>query len=239
MNDPRITRLAEILLDHSCSLSAGENVLIEAFDLADPSLVCRLVEMAAARGARPLVSRKDNAILRSLYQAATVESMQLAGKLERERMQEMDAYIGIRGAANSNEFADVPMEQMDLYQKHWWQPVHGEVRVPETKWVVLRYPTPSMAQAAKMSTAAFEDFYFEVCTADYARMARDEQPLKERMLAADRVRIVGPDTELEFSIHDIPVVTCAGGRNIPDGEVFTAPVRDSVNGTITFNTPSL
>ena len=239
MNDPRMTRLAEILVDHSCSLRAGENLLIEAFDLADPSLVCRLVELAAARGARPLVSRKDNAILRSLYQTATVENMQLAGKLERERMLEMDAYIGIRGAANSNEFADVPLEQMDLYQKHWWQPVHGEVRVPKTKWVVLRYPTPSMAQAARMSTAAFEDFYFDVCTADYAQMARNQQPLKERMLVADRVRIVAPDTELEFSIRDIPVIACAGGRNIPDGEVFTAPVRDSVNGTISFNTPSL
>ena len=239
MNDPRMTRLAEILVDHSCSLRAGENLLIEAFDLADPALVCRLVELAAARGARPLVSRKDNAILRSLYQTATVENMQLAGKLERERMLAMDAYIGIRGAANSNEFADVPLEQMDLYQKHWWQPVHGEVRVPKTKWVVLRYPTPSMAQAARMSTAAFEDFYFDVCTADYAQMARNQQPLKERMLVADRVRIVAPDTELEFSIRDIPVIACAGGRNIPDGEVFTAPVRDSVNGTISFNTPSL
>ncbi len=238
MNDPRIARLAEVLIDHSCSLCAGENVLIEAFDLADPTLVCRLVELAAAREARPLVSRKDNAILRSLYNTATVESMQLAGKLERERMLEMDAYIGIRGAANSNEFADVPLEQMYLYQQHWWQPVHIEVRVPKTKWVVLRYPTPSMAQAANMSTEAFEDFYFDVCTTDYARMAQDQQPLKERMLAADRVHITGHKTDLEFSILGIPVVACAGGRNIPDGEVFTAPVRDSVNGAIMFNTPS-
>lgn len=239
MNDPRMTALAEILIDHSCKLQSGENVLIEAFDLPDTALISRLVELAAARGARPVVSRKDNAVLRSLYTTATAESMQLAGSLERERMMKMDAYIGIRGAANSNEFADVPIGQMDLYQKHWWEPVHIEVRVPKTKWVVLRYPTPSMAQSARMSTAAFEDFYFNVCTADYVKMAEDQKPLKERMLAADRVRIVSPGTDLEFSIRDIPVVPCAGGRNIPDGEVFTAPVRDSVNGTISFNTPSL
>jgi aminopeptidase len=127
---------------------------------------------------------------------------------------------------------------MDLYQKLWWQPVHSEVRVPETKWVVLRYPTPSMAQAADMSTAAFEDFYFDVCTADYARMARDQEPLVRRMWDADKVRIVGPGTDLTFSIKGINVRPCHGQRNIPDGEVFTAPIRDSLNGTIRYNAAS-
>lgn len=239
MHDPRIDRLAETLIDHSCRLQSGEKVLIEAFDLPDPSLVCRLVELAAQRGATPLVSLKNNAVLRSLYRTATAAGMQLAGQFERERMSAMDAYIGIRGAANSNELADVPGEQMDLYQQYWWQPVHIEVRVPKTRWVVLRYPTPSMAQAARMSTAAFEDFFFDVCTADYAQMARDQEPLQQRMLAADRVHVTGPGTDLEFSIRGMPVVGCAGGRNIPDGEVFTAPVRDSVNGMISYNTESL
>src|SRR5690606_35700616 len=111
------------------------------------TLVCRLVEQAAKLGARPLVSIKNNAVLRSLYKTGTAENIGLAGELERGRMEKMHAYIGIRGAANSSQFADVPIEQMDLYQKHWWHPVHSEVRVPKTKWVVLRYPTDSMAQA--------------------------------------------------------------------------------------------
>jgi aminopeptidase len=127
---------------------------------------------------------------------------------------------------------------MDLYQLHWWHPVHTEVRVPQTKWCVLRYPTDSFAQAAGMSTAAFEDFYFDVCTADYAAMAEAQKPLVARMEAADRVRITAPGTELEFSIKGIPVIPCAGDRNIPDGEVFTAPVRESVSGTIRYNTQS-
>jgi aminopeptidase len=150
----------------------------------------------------------------------------------------VDAYIGIRGAYNSSQMADVPHDRMDLYQQHWWKPVHGSVRVPETKWVVLRYPTDSFAQAAKMSTAAFEDFFFDVCTADYAAMGEAQKPLAARMEAADRVRIVSPGTELEFSIKAIPVISCNGDRNIPDGEVFTAPVRESINGTIRFNTQS-
>ncbi|MBX7168258.1 MAG: aminopeptidase [Pirellulales bacterium] len=237
-NDPRIARLAEILIDHSCQLQSGQRVLIEAFDLPEPSIVCSLVELAAARGALPLVSLKNTAVLRAMYRSGTAESLQLAGEIERARMERMTAYIGIRGSSNSSQFADVPLSQMDLYQKHWWQPVHSEVRVPKTNWVVLRWPTDSFAQAADMSTDAFTNFFFDVCTADYAQMARDQEPLVQRMLAARQVRITGPGTELEFSIAGIDVRPCFGQRNIPDGEVFTAPVRDSVNGRIRYNAPS-
>jgi aminopeptidase len=238
MHDPRIDKLAKILLDHSCRLKKGEKVLIEAFDLPEPQLVCALVEGAAERGAIPLVSTKNNTVLRSIYRSATEEGMKLNGDLERARMEQVQAYIGIRGAANSSQHADVPQPQMDLFQKHWWQTVHSDVRVAKTKWVVLRYPTDSFAQAAGMSSAAFEDFYFEVCTADYPAMKDAQEPLAARMRAADKVRITAPGTDLEFSIKNIPVICCFGERNIPDGEVFTAPVRDSINGTIRFNTQS-
>jgi len=238
MKDPRIERLAHVLLHHSCRLQPGQKVLIEAMDLPEPSLVCRLVEEASRMGAIPVVSTKDNAVMRALYRNATEQSMALAGKFEAAVMSEMNAYIGIRGSANSNEFSDVPGERMDLYQRHWWQPVHIQIRVPKTRWVVLRYPTASMAQSASKSCEAFEDFFFDVCTADYEKMARDLQPLKARMEAADQVHITAPGTDLRFSIKDIPVVPCSGECNIPDGEIFTAPVRDSVNGTIQFNTAS-
>lgn len=238
MHDPRLNRLAEILIDHSCQLKPGEKILIEAIDLPDPALVCLLVELAADRGAHPLVTWKNNTVLRSLYRTGTKTNIGLAGDFEKARMEQMDAYIGIRGASNSSQFADVPIGQMDLYQQLWWQRVHSEVRVPRTRWVVLRYPTDSMAQAANMSTEAFEDFYFRVCTADYARMAKDQEPLVRRMQAADKVRIVSPGTDLELSIKGMNVRPCHGQRNIPDGEVFTAPIRDSVNGKIRYNTLS-
>ena len=207
MHDPRLNRLAEILIDHSCQLKPGEKVLIEAIDVPDPALVCLLVELAADRGAHPLVTWKNNTVLRSLYRTGTKTNLGLAGEFEKARMEQMDAYIGIRGAANSSQFADVPIAQMDLYQQLWWQRVHSEVRVPRTKWVVLRYPTDSMAQGANMSTEAFEDFYFRVCTADYAQMARDQEPLVKRMEAADKIRIVSPGTDLQF--FDQRDETCA------------------------------
>jgi aminopeptidase len=238
MHDPRIDQLADLLLDHSCRVARGERVLIEAFDLPDATLVCRLIEGAAERGVVPLVSWKSNEVLRSLYRTATEEGMKLAGQFESARMEQVQAYIGVRGASNSSQFADVPHERMDLYQQHWWKAVHTDVRIAKTKWVVLRYPTDSFAQAANMSTAAFEDFYFNVCTADYAAMKEAQVPLAERMRKTDRVRLVAAGTELEFSIKNIPVIECWGERNIPDGEVFTAPVKDSINGRIRFNTQS-
>jgi aminopeptidase len=117
--------------------------------------------------------------------------------------------------------------------------VHLDYRVNRTRWVVLRYPSPSMAQMANMSTEAFEDFYYRVCTLDYSKMAGAMAPLAERMRSTDRVQLRGPGTDLRFSIKGIGVVPCEGRRNLPDGECFTAPVRDSVEGTISFNTPSL
>lgn len=239
MLDPRVQRLAELLIDHSCEIQPGEKVLIEAFDLPDPSLVCCLVEIARARGGIPAVSWKSNAVNRSLLHHGNEDTFALQGDIESHAMQQMDAYIGIRGAANSNELADVPGPQMQLYQEHCWQKVHLALRVPKTKWVVLRYPTPSMAQSAQRSTDDFEDFYFRVCTADYPRMAENQKPLMRRMEDANRVRLVARDTDLSFSIEGIPVVASHGRRNIPDGEIYTSPVRDSVNGVITYNTKSL
>ena len=237
MHDPRIDKLADVLLDHSCSIQPGEKILIEAFDLPEPNLVCALVEGAAQRGAIPVAEVKSTKVQRALFKSGTEESMKLSGSIELARMEQMQAYIGIRGADNTSQLSDVPQSNMDLYQKHWLRVVN-DYRVPKTKWVVLRYPNDSFAQAAEMSTAAFEDFFFTVCTADYAAIKQAQEPLVERMEAADRVRIVSPGTELEFSIKDIPVISCFGDRNIPDGEVFTAPVRDSINGTILYNTKS-
>jgi aminopeptidase len=185
------------------------------------------------------VTLKNNHVLRELYREATEEQMQLCGDVELARMKEMDAYIAMRGSHNIAEFSDVPSDRMQLYQTHWLQPVHFQERVPNTRWVVLRWPSPSMAQQAEMSTEEFEDFYFEVCCLDYARMGEAIAPLKELMERTDQVRITGPDTDLRFSIKDIPAIACCGDRNIPDGECFTAPVKDSIEGHIHFNARTL
>jgi len=238
MIDPRWETLARTLVRYSLDVKKGETVLLEAFDVPD-DFVCLLVAEVAAAGGEPVVSIKRNRVLRALYRQAGDEGIRLAGETERFRMDKVDCYVGIRGSDNIRELSDVPEEGMTRYQREWWKPVHIESRIPGTRWVVLRWPSPSMAQQAGMSTAAFEDFYFSVTNVDYERMSKAMDPLVELMEATDLVRLVAPDTDLRFSILGIPVIKADGHVNIPDGEVFTAPVKDSVEGTIAYNAPSL
>ena len=190
-------------------------------------------------GAKPVVWLREPAVQRALLLGGTAEKWDEEAARDAATMEQMDAYIGIRAGDNSYEQADVPPEKLSLYAKHYGEKVHGQIRVPKTRWVVLRYPTPSMAQQAEMSLEAFEDFYFNVCTLDYRRMSVAMDALKARMERTDKVHIVGKDTELSFSIKGNPAIKCDGKLNIPDGEVFTAPVKDSVNGVIQYNAPSL
>ena len=238
MRDPRIIQLAKNLVQYSTNVREGEKVLIEATDVP-VEIVEALIEETAARGGIPMVTLKSNRILRSLYRLGSEPAMSLAGDHELHRMKQTDVYISVRGFLNLDELNDVTAEQMKNYQTRWFAPVHMKCRVPDTRWVVLRWPTTAMAQAAGMSTVGFEDFYFDVCTLDYARMSRAMDPLKVVMDRTDRVRLVGPgETDLSFSIKDIDAIKCDGEYNIPDGECYSAPVRDSVNGVIAYNTQS-
>ncbi|KOO46806.1 aminopeptidase [Priestia koreensis] len=237
MKDPRIEKLAKNLINYSVRLQKGEKVLIENFGL-QRELVNALVKEAYAAGGFPFVSLKDHSVDRSLLMGAQKEHFDMIADFEANVMSNMDAYIGLRAGDNISEHSDVPAESMKVHGETVGKKVHRDIRVPKTKWVVLRYPTNSMAQLAKMSTEAFEDFYFNVCNLDYAKMDKAMDALESLMNRTDKVRLVGPGTDLTFSIKDIPAVKCAGQMNIPDGEVYTAPVRDSVNGTITYNTPS-
>ena len=236
--DPRIQKLANTLITYSTHLQKGENILIEIFDDALP-LGKALIEEAYKVGANPFLSLKNNKLQRSLLLHSTVPQLEQIAKWEAERMEQMDAYIGIRANANSSEFADIPSEQLQLYQHYWLKPVHTDLRVPKTKWCVLRYPNNSMAQLANMSSEGFEEFYFNVCNLDYSKMDDAMTPLVDLMQKTDKVHIIGPGTDLSFSIKDIPAIKCCGLRNIPDGEVYTAPVKNSINGHLTYNTPAV
>lgn len=237
MKDPRIETLARNLINYSVRLQKGEKVLIENFGL-QRELVVALVNEAYKAGGFPFVSLKDHQVDRALLLGAQEEQFEMKADFEANVMSKMDAYIGLRSGDNINEHADVPDEKMKIEGNTIGKKVHREIRVPKTKWVVLRYPNSSMAQLAKMSTEAFEDFYFDVCNLDYGKMSNAMDALVELMDKTDKVRITGQGTDLSFSIKDIKSIKCAGEMNIPDGEVYTAPVRDSVNGTLTYNTPS-
>ena len=233
MIDPRMKKLADVLIGFSCKVQPGERVLIDAFDIP-AEMVTALIDRTIEAEGIPYAQVHQARVTRALHRNASQEQMQIVADRDLAFMKQMQCYIGARGSHNITEMSDVPGDKMRMIQKVM-EPVLTQ-RLDHSKWVVLRWPTPSMAQLAGMSTEAFEDFYFDVCTLDYAKMAQAVAPLKERMERTDRVHIKGPlDTDLTFSIKGIPVVPCVGNLNIPDGEIFTAPVRDSVHGVIHYN----
>ncbi|MBN1590087.1 MAG: aminopeptidase [Pirellulales bacterium] len=234
MIDPRMTKLAEVLINYSTALKSGEKVLIEAIDIP-VEMTCELIRVARAAGGDPLVTLKSNRVNRALMLNGSPSQMDLIAQTEALRMTGVAAYIGLRGNPNIAENSDLPDDKHKLYQDTVWKKVHLDIRLPKTRWVVLRWPSPSMAQLANRSTEAFEDFYFDVCTMDYAQMGRAMGPLVKLMKETDQVKLVGPGTDLTFSIKGIGAIPCDGKLNIPDGEVFSAPVRDSVNGTLQYN----
>ena len=236
MTDPRFAKLAKLLIEYSTRLRRGERVLIEVIDVPDEFAV-ELMRAARRAGATPLIEVRHSRVTREIVRGTDPKHAALVRGIELARMKKVQAYIAIRGAGNASENADVPSDRMALYSKTI-RPVL-DWRVNKTRWVVLRWPSPSMAQGAGMSTEAFENLYFDVCTMDYARMAKAMQPLVRRMKKADHVHLTAPGTDLRFSIKGLGAIPCEGLRNIPDGEVFSCPIKDSVQGHIQFNTPTI
>jgi len=238
MRDPRIQTLAHNIVTYSLDVQPGEKVLVEMIG-SERELLKAIVEEVHARGGHPYVELTDPGVQSAMLQSITKEQVEHWAEMDLKRMKDMNCYVGIRAGENVSEMSDVPEEQMKLYQTYYSKPVHLEQRVKKTRWVVMRYPNASMAQLANMSTGKFEDFYFNVCNLDYAKMSDAMDPLQALMNRTDKVRIVSPGTDMSFSIKNIGSVKCCGRRNIPDGEVYTAPVRDTVNGVISYNTPSV
>ena len=236
MTDPRYTKLATLLIEYSTALKKGDNILLDMMDVPD-EFSAEMMRAARKVGATPIVEVRHSRVTREVLRDTNEKHAALMRDLEMFRMKKMQACIAIRGSANMSENSDVNNALMSMYSKVL-RPVQN-YRVNKTRWCVLRWPTPSMAQAAGMSTEAFENLYFDVCTMDYRKMARAMVPLQKRMRQAEGVRLVSPGTDLTFSKKGIDAILCEGTRNIPDGEVFSCPVKNSVNGVIQFNTPTI
>ena len=236
MSDPRYDSLAKVLTTHSTRLKVGERVLIDVAETPE-EFVIALIRAVRAAKAEPFVLIHSNRISRELALGITGSQAETMATIDLARLKKMQAYIAVRGSQNISEMADVPQEKVALLSSKLRPAL--DYRINKTRWVVLRWPTSSMAQQAQMSTEAFAEFFFRVCTLDYGKMIPGMKALKTLMDRTDRVHIKGPGTDLRFSIKGIGSIVCGGEHNIPDGEVFSCPVKDSVEGHVSFNAPTL
>ncbi len=231
--------MAHNLVNYSCEVKEGDKVYIHYLGEETEEIARQLIKEVYQAGGIPFPHYTGQKIQREMLLECKEEQLNIMAKTDALEMSKMDCYIAVRGSSNVTELSDVPPQKMEMYEKLYVTPVHHKIRVPKTRWVVLRYPSESMAQLAGCSTEAFEDFYFNVCNLDYGKMDKAMKHLVNYMDRTDKVHITGPGTDLTFSIKDIPSIACAGQMNIPDGEVFTAPVKNSVNGILTYNAPSI
>lgn len=237
MEDARIRKFAKFLINEAVYLKPGEKILIELHG-HEYGLAKALIQEAYKAGGEPFIHVFDYELEGALIEGASERHMADVTSYELTRMKDMDAYIDVRATDNINIWSNISDKQMSVYSRNYWGILHLKQRCNHTKWSVLRYPNAAMAQLAGMSTEAYEDFYFRACLLDYKKMADAMKSIVSRMEKTDKVRITGPETDLSFSIKDIKAHGMSGNKNIPDGEIYTAPVKNSANGYITYNVPS-
>ncbi|GGN97728.1 aminopeptidase [Saccharibacillus kuerlensis] len=233
MTDPRLQQLARTVVHYSASVRPGEKVLIRAMDVHDADILAPFIDEIHAAGGLAFIDYNDYAVNRRMMLGGSEEQFRIDAAVKLEQMKQVDAVLVVLGENNVSEYADVPAAKRDAYRK-WYKPILNEQI--KKKWILFNFPTKAYAQLAEMSTEAYTQFLYDTCTMDYSRMSAAMDPLTELLNATNRVRIVAPDTDLSFSVQGMPAIKCDGKVNLPDGEVYTAPVRDSVEGTITFNT---
>jgi aminopeptidase len=238
MKDPRVKELADVLVNYSTRVKKGDVVLISASGFEAAPLVQELYILCLERGAA-YVEYEFNLpeINRHFYNRATKAQLAYFPEHRLAFMKKATVFISISAGENSMVMAQANQANMISWSKVI-RPIIDE-RVKHTRWVITRYPTQGAAQEAKMSLDEYEDYLFSACCIDWAAESKKQEKLKRLMDKACMVRITADDTDLSFSIKGMPGIKCDGRYNIPDGEVFTAPVRDSVEGFITYNCPTV
>ncbi len=234
--DNRVTELADKIVNYSCGVLPGDKVLISYDGVTADEFVKEIIRAVYRVGAYPYVEIINYGIIREIMVGCKKEQITFMNDYLLHQIKGMDAFINLSAMENFSELSDVPMEKLNIYNNALKE--YTEYTLNGLKWSWTRYPNPGLAQLANMSTEGFKDFYFQVCNMDYGKLSQAMDPLAELMRTTDKVRITGPGTDISFSIKGIGSKKCDGHANIPDGEVYTAPVRDSVNGVISYNTPS-
>lgn len=239
MSDPRNAQLADQLVNYSLAVKPAELLYLEVKGLGALELARDVVDATTRAGGVPVLIYHDESVYRGFWAHAGEAQIKEYAAAHMDLMKRADTFLSIRGSDNPFDLQGVTEEQMSIMGKHFMIPVHMQERLNNTRWCVLRYPNSAMAVMARRNQRDFDQFFYDVCCLDYSKLSNAMDPLVALLNRTEQVHIEGPGTDLRFSIEGIPAVKCDGHRNIPDGEVYTAPVKDSVEGTITYNTGSI
>lgn len=230
----KIEILSNTIVTYSLKVKENDRVLIESAYEAKPLLV-QLIKDISKVGGIPFVRLTDSMMEGLQNELATFSRIPEMKAQAQYDIDHFDCFIRVRYLDNEYNSKKIKPEFRKALGDATKE-IHS-IRINERRWTLLNYPSDLDAFKARMTSDDFKKYAMDVMTIDYEKMSNIIQPLKELMEKTDKVRIVGPNTDISFSIKGIPAIPCCGTANIPDGECYTAPVRDSVNGTITYNTP--
>ena len=234
--EDKLKTLADTIVNHSIKVEEGENVKIMVETLEPIDLVKEIVKLINNKKANVDVEITSPELQSLIGTGTTDKKIELLREKEKFNVDNFDSFIRIfcnMGDFNSSIVPEDITTKIGNALKEY-----RDIRTNKRKWVLLNYPSIIDSQKAGMNYDDFKEFSFNAMCYDYEEMANDLKPLKELMEKTDKVRITGTDTDISFSIKGIPAIVCSGEFNIPDGECFTAPVKESVNGVIKYNTPS-
>jgi aminopeptidase len=237
MSDPRWNNLADVLINYSTVTKPGEKVLITMMEIDTLPLARAVHAEVVKAGGLPQVEFQSAYLERDLMLYGNQEQLDWVPELNAYGMEWADVYIGLRGARNPHEFTGIAPQKITAHKRAMGKV--SAMRNELTRWVLVRVPNESFAQQAETSLEEMMDFFFNATLRDWAEESKRYHELMEVFQAAEEVRIVGRETDLRFSTKDRIYEAADGHLNMPDGEIFTAPVDDSAEGHIYFEFPGV
>lgn len=236
MVDPRIKKLAGILVNYSIKMKKGDVIEVSCGPAAAP-LALEVYKLILENEALPMLNVGLPGAAYQYYKLATDDMLKTFPKIRMYEAEHTAGSISIGTDYNTKEFTNIDSKKIALRRKVI-KPIQDK-EMEKDNWVICEYPTDALAQDAEMSLEEFEDFVYSATNVDYEKMDKDQDHLKKLFDKGKTVRIVAKDTDLTFSIDGRDAIKCAGNRNIPDGEIFMAPVDDSANGHIAYSFPAI
>ncbi len=236
--DPRLNKMADILINHSLKVKKGERVLISADILAKP-FVLVLYEKLIKKGAAEIRVQFDSYEFAEIYfKNASQKQIKIFPKISFSEMKQIDCYLAIRASGNRKALSKIDAFKIAEREKTI-RPIL-DWRAEKTRWVIANFPCEAFAQEAEMSLAEYEDFVFKgVGGVDWKKLAKNQEKIKRLVNKAKNVRIIASDTDLTFFIKGRKAISDDGEKNMPGGEVFTSVVEDSANGHIKYSFPAI
>ena len=232
----KLKELANSIVSYSIHVEKDEKVLITTQSIETREFISYLIEAIYKSGGVPVLKINDPLLGAQLSEGNNEARIEVLKQIQENEVELFDSFINIRYSMNDYESKNVGGEMAKKLSQALLP--SSDVRVNQRKWVLLNYPSLLDSFKAKMTSREFNNYALDVMTVNYQKMKELIKPLKELMDKTDKVRIVSPGTDLEFSIKGMTSIPCVGEMNIPDGELYSAPIKNSVNGTITYNTPS-